>query len=297
MGGIGVGVFFMLSAYGLLKSSEKHQFNYIKRLLIKIAKLYLIQVVVNLIYYLVFRPSDTAVNIALRIFNLDIFFGLGRMNVYSWFITTILICYILFLFVIIASKLIKDGHKKLFVSITTSALIIAFYIVQLFTPLESLYVRSILCFILGIMLFLFEKSLFDLLSDRLMYIVSLVSLIVLVVISNMLLPELFVSLFVCMLIIVISRHLSFGGSTVGLFIGEISLGMYLFQLMFFNLIDVPKGMLYYFLGVFGATVVVSYIAHNVVKAIEKILSLIARRIKDKKSLQQEDTQSNSIEGH
>lgn len=211
--GIAVGVFFFLSSYGLVQSYLKNKENYYKKIfLVKIPALYLIQISVNLIYYLCFEINLklTAVNILVRIFNLDIFFGFSRINAYSWFITTILLIYLAFGITLLLTKLLKKFIKsdKLFIAISfTICIFISYFLVFVF-HFNSLYVRSILCFVMGLWYGLYYVKINKILQIKQVYYVIFFITISLILISfffNLLISnEHAISLLICLLVVILS---------------------------------------------------------------------------------------------
>lgn len=62
VGGIAVGIFFMLSAYGLIKAANSNEKYYRKVFLIKIPVLYVYQVLMNTVYYFLFYSTTDSQN-------------------------------------------------------------------------------------------------------------------------------------------------------------------------------------------------------------------------------------------
>ena len=280
MGGVGVAVFFLLSAYGILKSCEKHDYNYLTRLVfVKLLKLYLFQVAVNFFYYLILTPAGSTTDLLIRILNLDVFFGLGRINDFSWFITTILLCYLGIALSLIIMKLFKIKKRKLFLglSVIATTLIIGFCFYKFLV--SNFYHRCIIGFIVGATLFIFEEKLIKLLSNKTVYVCLFIPLTLLSIFSLIWLNEETSALFVCLLLITAFKYVSLGENKIGSFLGKISLSIYLMQYMFF--VFIPKNdILVYSFSIIGGTIVTAFIATIVlnffVKALNYINNLIVK---------------------
>lgn len=278
MGGVAVGMFFLLSAYGLMKSCEKNDFNYLKRMVLtKIPKLYLIQVAVNLIYFLVFMPKGTALEIILRIFNFDIFFGFDRMNSYSWFMTTILFCYVMFAFSLLLLKIFKPKNKKLFVLLVASFLILSLYFFR-FSNVDWLYFRSLLCFPLGLLVFFFEPKILKLMSNKKIVASSLIFLELAFLVSCLFLNEPIPATLFCVFFVICCCHLDFSNNKLGAFFGSISLEFYLFQLIFFVIFSKHTELIPMCISVFGATIVVAFFVHKIFERLSKLLKFLQQKL-------------------
>ena len=91
-GGVGVGLFFFLSAYGIIRSYQARGNKYLLRLLfVHIPKIWAVSVFINAITYLSFsRGAYEPLDMWLRILNLDIFNGFNLINRHGWYIASIL---------------------------------------------------------------------------------------------------------------------------------------------------------------------------------------------------------------
>ena len=112
-GGVGVGLFFFLSAFGIIRSYQSRGNKYlIKLLFVHIPKLWAVAVFINALTYLsflsgAFEPTDTW----LRILNLDIFNGFNRINRHGWYIASIIALYLIFALVYFACSKLKNSKK------------------------------------------------------------------------------------------------------------------------------------------------------------------------------------------
>lgn len=287
LGGIGVGVFFMLSAYGIFKSAEKNDFKYSKRLfLVKIPKLYLLQCLVNVIYCGIFNHfSSSPKEILIRIFNFDVFFGYSRANWNSWFITTILFIYVLVAVCLLFSKLIKKTqHKKYFIISVCSFIITLVYILTMsgIFKFPVLYVRCLLCFPLGLFVACFESAIIKLKEHKITHILSILFSFGMIILSYFFIPdEHIITIFVCCFIVLLSIILDFSYSKTMIFIGKISLEIYLFHGLFTAKIPVTDNICYYILAVVGSSIIVSFMVNTITKFIEKhIKSLLEKKKKE-----------------
>lgn len=282
MGGIAVGVFFMLSAYGLFKSHLSNEKYYKKIFLVKIPILYIYQVLINTLYYLLFfktsnlKTSETL----LRIFNLDIFCGLDRMNGYSWFITTILIVYLLVGVILFIAHLLKNkiSRPRMFLAIASTFIITLLFFVVKFTPISSLYHRSIFCFVIGTIICLFEKEIVDFLKNKKYYILLTIFTIIWASISFAFFSERDVSLSICVLLALLASKITFGENKLYYFFGVISLEIYLLQLIFFNYININLELICA-LSITGSTIITSYLLNLIFTTTKKIINLIFKKIK------------------
>ena len=284
MGGVGVGVFFMLSSYGILKSCKKNEYNYLKKLFLsKILKLYLFQVIINFLYYLVLKPSDTSINLLLRVLNLDIFVGLERINSFSWFITTILFCYLSIAISLVTMRLFKVKNKKIFLGTMVSFLTFILGVCLFIAPVSNLYKRCLSCFIIGLLLFMFEDKLLQFLSNKLAFTICIVSFAVLSIVGIILLNEEFAAVFICLLLIVAFKYISIENNVGGLFLGKISLSIYLMQYMFFVFISKTNILLYSF-SIIGGTITLAYLTtillNSLIKAVEWCKSINKKQKND-----------------
>lgn len=151
LGGIGVGVFFFLSAFGLVVSYKKKGKEYIKKVLTKnIPLLYLTYVITNLLYFLVFNLGKLSVKDAIfKILGFNFLYGFTNMNVNAWFMSSLLLFYLLFCIVYLLFG--KNTKRAAFIMALVTVIYniaIAILTVNVIKQLY-LYDRAILCFALG----------------------------------------------------------------------------------------------------------------------------------------------------
>ncbi len=285
LGGIAVGVFFMLSAFGIGLSYKKSPDKYPKRLLlIKLPLLYLVQVIINLIYYLIFVPSLNFTQTLLSIFNLDIFFGLDRLNGYSWFITTILFVYGLIAITMLISQKVK--YKKLFIVIVPSIILLGASLFLILCPIiDPLYVRSLMCFALGLWYSLYFDQINNWLAHKKVFLISMITISTLTLIASLLpllnftITEYFLSVMVCLLIILLAQKLELSSKTYT-FLGEISLEIYLFQHLAIDYVISASPVLWGG-AIAGVTIIMAYLFHNLYNSITKSFSYLYKKSTNK----------------
>ena len=297
LGGIAVGAFFFLSSYGLVQSYLKDKANYYKKIfLVKIPVLYLIQVSINLIYFLCFELNSglSLTNILVRIFNFDIFFGFSRMNGYSWFITTILFVYLAFGFILLLSKLFKKYIKNnnLFIAISFTISIFISYCLVVALNFDTLYIKSIFCFLLGIWYSLYYVEINKFLQNKKVYYLSLITTIALIPIFFFFVNvfvisiEHTISLLICVLIIILSQKMTVESNKTYLFLGKISLAIYLLQLIWIYYlhaqlsIDIFTGGI----AVISTTIVSAYLYTSIYNVISKSVSKLKNKFIDKRRI-------------
>ena len=112
-GGVGVGLFFFLSAFGIIRSYQARGNKYLTKLLfVHIPKLWGVAVFINVITYLSFsRGAYESTDMWLRILNLDLFNGFNRINRHGWYIASIIALYVIFALVYFLCSKLKTDKK------------------------------------------------------------------------------------------------------------------------------------------------------------------------------------------
>ena len=112
-GGVGVGLFFFLSAYGIIRSYQSKGNPYLKKLLfVHIPKMWIVAVFINTItYFSFFRGAYHGKDLWMRILNLDLFNNFHRMNRHGWYIASIIALYILFAAIYFVCSKLKTKNK------------------------------------------------------------------------------------------------------------------------------------------------------------------------------------------
>lgn len=151
LGGVGVGVFFFLSAFGLVASYKKKGKPYIKQVLTKnIPLLYLTYVFTNLLAFLIFQIGKLSFKDAVfKILGFNFLYKFSNLNPNSWFMTTIILFY--FLFCIVYAICGKNTRKAAIIMTITTIIYNIVIIILEKTWLTQLYLydRAIICFALG----------------------------------------------------------------------------------------------------------------------------------------------------
>ena len=160
-GGIAVGIFFFLSAYGLLISYQKYGDVFLKKLIFKnAAKLYLVAVFINLLEFLFFfRNSFETKDAVLRILNLDLFNHFNRMNRHGWFIASLLALYVIFAIVFFLCNKLKTDKKLYIAGFIVIGITLTLKILSMIFQKGGMYTRELPCFAIGIAYGLYYKKL------------------------------------------------------------------------------------------------------------------------------------------
>ena len=151
-GGVGVGLFFFLSAFGICRAYQKKGDKFLLKLIfINCTKLWLIAVGINLLTYLVyFRGAFTTTDAVLRILNLDLFNHFNRMNRHGWYIATIILLYLIFALVYFLCNKLKTERKLIIAGIIMSLITIGLKLTTIIVDTGGMYTREITGFAVGI---------------------------------------------------------------------------------------------------------------------------------------------------
>ena len=150
-GGVGVGLFFFLSAFGIIRSYRARGNKYLLKLLfVHIPKLWLVAVFINAITYLSFsRGAYEPLDMWLRILNFDIFNGFNRINRHGWYIASIIALYIIFAAVYFVCSKLKTEKKFIIACVTLSIIAIGFRIAAIIADNGGMYTREMPAFAIG----------------------------------------------------------------------------------------------------------------------------------------------------
>lgn len=150
-GGIGVGIFFFLSAFGIIRSYQTKGNRYLGRLLlVHCVKLFIISFSINLLIYLVYHQGQFETNdLLLRLFNLDVFNDFNRMNRHGWYISTIMGMYIIFAVVYFICSKLKTDKKFYIAGFILAAFAVGFRVGAWIADEGGMYTRELPCFALG----------------------------------------------------------------------------------------------------------------------------------------------------
>lgn len=233
LGGIVVGVFFMLSGYGLTISLKNKGINYLKKIVfVKIPKLYLLNCLVNIIIYLL-TATESALGFKVSfhiLFLNDLKLQFELVNAYSWYITMTI--YLYGIFAIVAFSWHKFKLNKIFIPIILFILSILFYSTYPhFT--KVIYTRGNLCFPLGVLYALYSKEINIVLKKYWNLIMTtmlgLIIIYFMVGVPPIILSgEQYLAIMVCILIVTFAQKFILA-NRISLFLGKYSLQIYLLQ--------------------------------------------------------------------
>ncbi len=150
-GGVGVGLFFFLSAFGIIRSYQAKGNNYLKKLLfVHIPKLWLVAVFINAITYLSFqRGAYEPKDMWLRILNLDLFNNFNRINRHGWYIASIIALYIIFAIVYFACSKLKSDKRLVIAGVIMAVVSVGFRIAAHIADEGGMYTREMPAFAIG----------------------------------------------------------------------------------------------------------------------------------------------------
>ena len=225
-GGIAVGVFFFLSAYGLLVSYQKYGNDFLKKLLFKNAvKLYLVAVFINFLEWIFFfRNSFETKDAVLRILNLDLFNDFNRMNRHGWFIASLLALYLIFAVTFIVCSKLKTEKKLYIAGFIVAGITLTLKILSMVFSKGGMYTRELPCFAIGIFYGLFYKQL-NIYAKK--FFIPLIILGVIVYWVGMFFYEPVGAWALCVLIVTVLQKYTFQNKIIEK-TGRICLGIYLF---------------------------------------------------------------------
>ena len=150
-GGIGVGLFFFLSAYGIIRSYQAGGNRSLIRLLfVHVPKMWAVAVFINVITYLKFyRGEFSSLDMWLRILNLDIFNGLNRINRHGWYVASIIALYIIFAAVYFVCSKLKTEKKFIIAAFIMAFVAIGLRLSAIIADYGRMYTRELPAFAIG----------------------------------------------------------------------------------------------------------------------------------------------------
>lgn len=235
LGGIVVGVFFMLSGYGLLISLKSKGICYLKKIIfVKIPKLYLLNCLVNIIiYFLTATESALGVKVTFHILFLnDLKLQFELVNAYSWYITMTIYLYVIF--TIVAFLCYKIKVRKIFLPTILFILSILFYSTYSYFTKE-IYIRGNICFSLGVFYALYNEQINSILKKYWNLIMFTMVGTTIIYFMNGVPPiiisgEQYLAIIACIIIITFLQKFTIS-NFISLFIGKYSLQIYLIQVI------------------------------------------------------------------
>lgn len=225
-GGIAVGVFFFLSAYGIIRAYQQKGNKYLLKLIfVNVVKLYVISVLINLlIYFMFFAGSLETGDALLRIFNLDVFNGFNRMNRHGWYISTIIAMYLIFALVFYICSKLKTDKKFVIAGVVLASLALGFRVWARLADTGGMYTRELPCFALGCLYATFYKQINCFFAKNFwwMLAVSFAGFWV-----GFFFFEPVAAYATCLIVVIVSQKIVYD-TQITHFIGKICLGVYLF---------------------------------------------------------------------
>jgi len=225
-GGIGVGIFFFLSAFGIIKSYQTKGNKYLgKIILINCTRLYLISLVINLLIYFVYHQGQLeTTDMLLKIFSLDVFNGGNRMNRHGWYIVTIIPLYMLFALIYFICSKLKTKNKYYIAGWILALVPYCFEVITWCVGTGGTYTREIMCFSIG--------CIYAMYYDKINYIFNKYFIIGLIILTIGLAIGMFTwepigAYSACLLIILLSQKITYNNNVLH-FLGKICIYLYLF---------------------------------------------------------------------
>ena len=225
-GGVGVGLFFFLSAFGIIRSYQAQGNKYLKKLLlVHIPKMWAVAVFINAITYLSFqRGAYEPLDMWLRILNLDLLNGFKRINRHGWYIASILALYIIFAIVYFVCSKLKTDKKFIIAGITMALIGVGLRIAAHIADTGGMYTREIPTFAIGCIYATFYDKINELAKK---YFTSGILLSTLAFAIGFLYFEPISTYAAALIIIFVSQKYTYY-SSVTFFLGKICIGVYLF---------------------------------------------------------------------
>ncbi|MBQ3571280.1 MAG: acyltransferase [Clostridia bacterium] len=150
-GGIAVGLFFFLSAFGIIRGYQSKGNRYLgKLLLVNVPKIWLVAVFINVItYFSFFRGGYNGADLWLRLLNLDMFNGFRHINRHGWYIVSICTLYCIFALVYFACSKLKTDKKFIIAGLIMAVVPIAIRATAKLTDTGAMYTREMPTFAIG----------------------------------------------------------------------------------------------------------------------------------------------------
>ncbi len=225
-GGVAVGLFFFLSAFGIVRAYQVRGNGYLTKLLfVHTPKLWVVAVVINAITYFKFMRGDfEPLDMWLRILNLDLFNGLNRINRHGWYIATIIAVYILFAAVYFICSKLKTKNKFLLAACIMAVIVVGFRLAAVITGYGRMYTREMPAFAIGC----FYATFYDKINAFAIkhFKLGLILSVSVFALSFMLFEPVATYAAACIIIFVSQKYTYYSKATY--FLGKISLGVYLF---------------------------------------------------------------------
>ena len=279
-GGIGVGLFFFLSAFGIIRSYQAKGNKYLKKLLlVHIPNLWAVAVFINAITYLSFqRGAYEPVDMWLRILNLDLFNNFNRINRHGWYIASIIALYIVFAIVYFVCSKLKTDKKLIIAGIIMASVSVGFRIAAHIADQGGMYTREMPAFAIGCIYATFYDKI-NVLALKYFKFGMLVCIATLAI--GNLIWEPIATYAAALIIIFVSQKYTYY-SDVTYFLGKICIGVYLF--LHYSSIVLQPYLSNEYLWVLtnaGFIIEVAVMIYAVQYAIEYVISRVKMRVKRK----------------
>lgn len=225
-GGIAVGLFFFLSAFGLFVSYKKYGNEFLKKLIFKNAlKLWLVAVGINLLEFVFFFGNSFETGDAiLRILNLDLFNNFNRMNRHGWFIASLLALYVIFAVTFYLFNKMKNEKKLEIAAMIVIGITLILKLLSIIFDRGGMYTRELPGFAIGIAYGLYYEKVNEFSRKHFTPIV-IISLITYICCLFHYEPA--ATWAACLLVITVLQKYKFNNKVVE-YLGSICLGIYLF---------------------------------------------------------------------
>lgn len=277
-GGVGVGLFFFLSAFGIIRSYQKKGNKYLLKLIfVNIPRLYLISVGINLLtYFVFFKGQFEQTDLFLRIFNLDVFNNFNRMNRHGWYIPTIIGMYLIFALIFFIFSKFKTKYRFIIAGGILAFIAIAFRVGTHIGDAGGTYTREMPAFAIGVMYALFYDKI-NLFFKKFFWPSLIISFVVMWV--GFFVFEPLATYASALLIIVISQRVSYKNN-ITLFLGKICLHIYL--LLHFSSLVLQDYLTHEYLWMIlnaGLIIGLSVMVYLVELIIKKVINLLFKEEK------------------
>ena len=225
-GGVGVGLFFFLSAFGIIRSYQAHGNKYLgKLLLVHIPKIWAVAVFINAITYLSFQKGAyEPVDMWLRILNLDLFNNFNRINRHGWYIASIIALYILFAVVYFICSKLKTDKKFIIAGCIMALISVGFRVAAHIIDYGGMYTREMPAFAIGCIFATFYDQINTLASK---YFKPGILLSIGAFVVGFLFFEPIATYSAAIIIILVSQKYTYYNKFT-FFLGKICIGVYLF---------------------------------------------------------------------
>ncbi len=282
-GGVGVGLFFFLSAFGIVRSYQARGNKYLGRLIfVHIPKLYFVAVFINALTYFSFqRGAYEPLDMWLRILNLDLFNNFNRINRHGWYIASILALYVIFALVYFVCSRLKSEKKFIIAGVIMAIVPVACRIAARIADNGGMYTREMPAFAIGILYATFYDKINELAKKY--YTLGMILCSVAFTLG-FLFFEPVATYAAALIIILVSQRYTYY-SSVTYFLGKICIGVYLF--LHYSSIIMQSFIYNEYLWVLtnaGFIIEAAVIIYAVIYAIEWSIRWIFTKIKSRKAV-------------